>query len=160
AGFCPHAYEMFDRTVTDAGVQAAHPLDDRRLMEFGMALPETQRWNAGFTKAIVRRACADLLPPVVRTRAESAAYSTVYIDAMRRLDARARLARASAAFDRWIDRDRLVQHFDRRSGVAGANDWPIWMALAIRLWSDHILENRDEEVRRLDRAATDRRRVP
>jgi asparagine synthase (glutamine-hydrolysing) len=144
-GFCPHAYEMFDRTTARAGIEASHPLDDRRLIEFGMALPETQRWANGMTKVIVRRAAADLLPPRVRTRGESAGYSTVFVDAMRRLHARDRLAAPSPVFDAWVDRGALLEEFDRVFGKPLVNDWPIWMALAVRIWSDQLLENRDGE---------------
>ena len=142
AGFSIHGYEMLDRSISQYGMEAAHPLNDRRLMEFGMALPEEQRWRHGTRKAIMRRAGASLVAPSVRTRGENASYARPYDDAMTRLRARERLGAPGAAFDQWVDRNVLLASYDRIAGTPDAYDWPHWMALSVRLWSDQLLEDR------------------
>lgn len=134
--------EILDRSVSQFGMDAAHPLDDRRLMEFGLALPEEQRWRRGVRKAIMRRAAGDLVPPAVRARGENANYARPYEDAMARLAARARWSAPSAAFDEWVDRDVLLASHDRVRGLPDAVAWPYWMALSVRLWADTLLEHR------------------
>jgi len=89
---------------------------------------------------IVRRAAAELLPERVRTRNSDLDYDYAYREAMARLNARARLAAPGTLFDEWIDRSILLEHFDRVAATPGANNWPIWMALAVRLWADEVVE--------------------
>jgi len=151
-GFSIYAGELFERSISRFGLEAAHPLDDRRLMEFGMALPEEQRWTRGSRKAILRRAGATLVTPAVRTRRENTDYIRPYEDAWRRLDGRARLAAPGAVFDSWVDRDALLADFDRVVCVPGQYDWPYWMALAVRLWADEVLDDRPR-ARVIGRAA-------
>lgn len=142
AGFNIHANELFDRSISRFGLEAAHPLDDRRLMEFGMALPEEQRWRNGTRKPILRRAGASLVAPAIRTRGENADYARPYDEAWARLGGRARLAAPGTVFDAWVDRDAVLAGYDRVVGVPGEYDWPYWMALAVRLWADEVLDDR------------------
>jgi asparagine synthase (glutamine-hydrolysing) len=142
AGFVVHGYEMLNRAVTTHELEVTHPLDDRRVIEFALAIPEEQRWRDGRRKAIVRRAAAAFLPDSVRTRNSDLDYDHPYRVALARLNARERLARPGALFDEWIDRRMLLEHFDRAMATPGSNTWPIWMALAVRLWADDVVERR------------------
>lgn len=144
--FGTHGLEIFDRTVARFGLEAAHPLQDRRLVEFGLALPEVQRWTDGRPKAIVRRAAADLMPQVVSRRVGSPDYPNAFRRALDQVSARERLARPSDLFDSWVDRSALLAAYDRSMAGDGTGDWAIWMATAIRLWADAVFEGRTAEA--------------
>lgn len=143
-----HGLEMFDRTIGGFGLEAAHPLEDRRLMEFGLALPEAQRWADGLAKSIVRRAAAPLLPGIVAGRSVSPDYVHVFSRAFEQIDARARLNRPGEPFDSWVDRRRLLEAYDRRDAASGASDWSLWMATAVRLWADAVFQKGEVNERR------------
>ncbi len=64
----PHtvaALERYDRVASRYGVEPRHPILDRRLMEFCLALPWEQKIKAGWTKMIARRSMTGLLPEEV-----------------------------------------------------------------------------------------------
>src|SRR5690606_10170507 len=50
------------------GVELRLPFADRSLFEFCLSLPPTQRYHAGWTRVIARRALGGLLPAAVRER--------------------------------------------------------------------------------------------
>src|SRR4029453_7694561 len=61
-------YEMVDRFESRRSMESRYPFNDRRVIEFALALPEDQRWRGTETKFILRRAARDLLPPSVARR--------------------------------------------------------------------------------------------
>ncbi|MEP0546025.1 MAG: asparagine synthase-related protein [Rhodothermales bacterium] len=68
SGLLPAALEVMDRAVAAFGIEARYPFADRRLVEFCLALPPTQRFRQGRTRDILRRAMHSHLPEPIRTR--------------------------------------------------------------------------------------------
>jgi asparagine synthase (glutamine-hydrolysing) len=62
------ALERYHRVAASQGIEARHPFFDRRVVEFCLALPWDQKVRDGWSKWIVRRASAGLLPDGVRWR--------------------------------------------------------------------------------------------
>jgi asparagine synthase (glutamine-hydrolysing) len=62
------ALERYHRVAASQGVEARHPFLDKRVVEFCLALPWDQKVRDGWSKWIVRRAGAGLLPDAVRWR--------------------------------------------------------------------------------------------
>ena len=62
------ALERYHRVAASQGIEARHPFLDRRVVEFCLALPWDQKVRDGWSKWIVRRASAGLLPDGVRWR--------------------------------------------------------------------------------------------
>jgi len=62
------ALERYHRVAASQGIDARHPFMDRRVVEFCLALPWNQKVRNGWSKFIVRRACAGLVPDDVRWR--------------------------------------------------------------------------------------------
>lgn len=58
-------------------IEARDPFSDRRMVEFLMAIPEEQRWNDQWPKAVLRRAMVGILPETVRKRMDKAEFSPV-----------------------------------------------------------------------------------
>jgi asparagine synthase (glutamine-hydrolysing) len=59
------ALERYQRIGAAHGVQPRHPFTDRRLMELCIHLPDRQRFDAGWSKAVLRRALQGRLPDAV-----------------------------------------------------------------------------------------------
>jgi asparagine synthase (glutamine-hydrolysing) len=62
------ALERYHRAAASQGIEARHPFFDKRVAEFCLAIPWEQKLRDGWTKRIVRRATAGLLPDEVRWR--------------------------------------------------------------------------------------------
>ena len=59
-----------DRTSMRHGLEVRSPFLDRDLVDFVSRLPESQKYSAGRTKVILKRALAPLLPDDIRHRAK------------------------------------------------------------------------------------------
>ena len=68
SGTVPYNLELADRVSAAFSVESRYPFCDRRLVEFCMALPGSQRLQNGWTRMVVRRAMAGTLPEEVRWR--------------------------------------------------------------------------------------------
>jgi len=60
--------ERYNRVASAISVEPRHPFMDRRLVEFSMALPSSQKLSQGWPKAILRRSMTDRLPDQVLWR--------------------------------------------------------------------------------------------
>jgi asparagine synthase (glutamine-hydrolysing) len=68
SGLYSHVLNMADKATTRSSIEARYPFFDRRLMEFCLALPPEQKLHQGWSRAILRFAMADILPPSVQWR--------------------------------------------------------------------------------------------
>jgi asparagine synthase (glutamine-hydrolysing) len=68
SGLVPAALEMADRAAAAFSLEPRYPFFDRRLMEFCLALPPDQKLHQGWTRAVMRRAMANILPHEVQWR--------------------------------------------------------------------------------------------
>ena len=62
------ALERYHRVAASQGIEARHPLFDRRVVEFCLALPWDQKVRDGWSKRILRLAGKGLVPDPVRWR--------------------------------------------------------------------------------------------
>ncbi len=72
--------DHYDRAAQAWQTEQRHPLLDRRLAEFCLALPSEQKFHQGQTRRIFRRAMQGILPESIRNRGSksSPAYSLVH----------------------------------------------------------------------------------
>jgi asparagine synthase (glutamine-hydrolysing) len=63
---------MADRASAAFSLEARYPFFDRRLMEFCLSLPPDQKLHQGWTRVVMRRAMAGILPDEVRWRTAKA----------------------------------------------------------------------------------------
>jgi asparagine synthase (glutamine-hydrolysing) len=71
-GWTAWLLESGERSGAEHGIDVRHPFFDRRIVEFAVAIPESQRWRDTTTKYVVRQALRDRLPPAVYSRAGKA----------------------------------------------------------------------------------------
>ncbi|OSI80025.1 asparagine synthase (glutamine-hydrolyzing) [Bradyrhizobium canariense] len=63
----PTILRNFDRLSMAHGIEVRMPFMDWRLVTYTMALPESSKSSGGYTKAVARRAMANLMPESIRT---------------------------------------------------------------------------------------------
>lgn len=71
-GLHPYVLELADKTAAAFSLEPRYPFYDRRLMEFCLAMPSEQKLSHGWTRAVLRRAMAGVLPSEVRLRRDKA----------------------------------------------------------------------------------------
>ncbi|WP_414575538.1 lasso peptide isopeptide bond-forming cyclase [Anabaena sp. CCY 9402-a] len=67
-GSVRYALQWLDKTAAAFSLEARHPFCDRRLVEFCLALPSSQKLHKGWTRSILRRAMEGILPKDVQWR--------------------------------------------------------------------------------------------
>ena len=67
-----HALEAADKLSAAFGIEARYPFFDRRLIELCVSLPAGQKLSKGWTRSILRRAMAGILPETVQWRQSKA----------------------------------------------------------------------------------------
>lgn len=60
--------EQVDRAAAAFSLEFRHPFMDKRLIEFCMAVPASQKLHQGWTRMIMRRAMQDILPEAIQWR--------------------------------------------------------------------------------------------
>jgi asparagine synthase (glutamine-hydrolysing) len=68
SGLLPYVLELADKAASAFSLEPRYPFCDRRLVEFCFAVPADQKLHRGWTRVIMRRAMAEILPEEVRWR--------------------------------------------------------------------------------------------
>jgi asparagine synthase (glutamine-hydrolysing) len=131
--------EMEDRAAAAAGLNQSHPLHDRRLAEFGFALPESQRWAGGEIKVVMRRALTSVLPPTVLHRHDKAQFSSTFVEALESLGGRSFFARLLSDEAGWIDGAATQRMYDQMIGLYSGGSGS-YIGLASALWNVAAVE--------------------
>jgi asparagine synthase (glutamine-hydrolysing) len=138
SGLHAHFLECHERVFAAHGLEARHPLLDRRVIEFALALPEDQRWRSGVPKHVLRSALQGWLPDAVRTRRSKADFSYVIADALDVLGLPGELRIAAAG---WVDGGAVTGMLTRtleqyRAGAEGytRSIAALWMIAAVEVW--------------------------
>jgi len=133
-GTFPWTRELDERSAAALGVELRHPLYDRRIVEFGLGLPDDQRWRGPRTKWIVREAMRGLLPPALGERYTKAEFSEPWVHALEAFGGADRFATLRIAEAGWVDASRAVALYERMRRAFAAGDLE-YARLATRLWS-------------------------
>ncbi|MCU1382701.1 MAG: asparagine synthase, partial [Acidobacteria bacterium] len=143
SGMLVYSLETTARSVARFGIEHAHPFHDRRIVEFGLALPPDQRWRDGCAKALLRRAMAAHIPAAVAARRTNPAADHVFaqaIDAEGGARAFDDLPTSRLGWTRGAEIQtmhmRLRTLYQNGSPGYGSLAWTLWGILAINLWLD------------------------
>lgn len=141
SGWTARLLESGERMAAERGVDLRHPFFDRRLVEFAIALPETQRRRGGTSKYVLRQAMRELLPESVYARTDKADASAFVPQALDRLGGAAALRRLHIDALGWVRSDALIKEYDRACRQFAQGDssycegmFNVWMALAVETW--------------------------
>jgi asparagine synthase (glutamine-hydrolysing) len=130
--------QEFDNAVT--GLDERYPFHDRRLIEFALSLPASDRWGRGVPKAVIRRAMAPRLPASVIDRVESPDANWTLRDILIGLGGRGFFETLEIAGAGWVNRAAVVHLWDRMQdsvvsrGHPGRHVWQLWAVASVELW--------------------------
>ncbi len=178
SGWTCRLLETIERAAADYGLELRHPFYDRRLVEFAVAIPESQRWRGRTTKFVMRQAMRPLLPETVYARMGKADASALVPGAVEVLGGEAALNDLHIGGRLgWIDTAAIAETYRRArrqfeqgtDGYCGAM-FSVWVTLAVDAWyrsmfvedSSHerLREQREDPPRRSSGRPTTRRRHP
>ena len=74
----PYAMEAADKVSAGFGMEVRYPFFDRRLVEFCLSIPAAQKLRHGWTRAVLRRGMAGILPAAVQWRVDKADLSSSF----------------------------------------------------------------------------------
>lgn len=136
-----HALEIAERDALAAGMEWRHPLEDRRIVEFGFAIPNDQLIRDGLNKFILRQALRGDLPESVRRRTDKAEFSSLFYDNYRCLVINGAEIGQQLVQEGWLVgakvrqmNDQLNRLLDHWSGEAWDALWTLWMIYGVELW--------------------------
>lgn len=139
--------ELEDRAAAVAGIEQRHPFNDRRIAEFGFALPEAQRWSGGETKVVLRRALGPALPEIVRRRNDKAEFTPTLVHTIQQLGGGQFLSDLRIADAGWVNAVAIRQMYEdmRQLYTRGDESYirladAVWSVAAVELWYRVIQE--------------------
>lgn len=110
-----YALELVDRSAAAFSLEARYPFFDRRLIEFSLALPLSQKLCQGWTRMILRRAMQGILPPEIQWRRTKGDLSPSFVHGFLRTG-RTALERAlsedASLIEPYLNLSALRQMFD------------------------------------------------
>jgi len=143
-----HTYEMIERNAANHGVELRHPLLDRRLIEFAIAVPDHIKRRGRIDRYTMRQAMANLYPERIRERRDKAGFGSVYSDALL-MPAVQQLLGSPTLLERpWIEPDSYRKFLNQallecRSGSFSSGPRPriyLWMLYAVELWYREVFD--------------------
>lgn len=139
-GLGVHGNELDERTSSSLGLEKRHPFNDRRIIEFALALPEDQRWRDK-PKFILRKALGTQLPPSVRTRVQKADFSCIYAQALLMESSAAIFESLSVGSMGWVDGAEVLlayrtmaHNYDHGDDTYRVHLTALWMIFSVELW--------------------------
>ncbi|HZR23166.1 MAG TPA: asparagine synthase-related protein [Vicinamibacterales bacterium] len=137
----PWGLEKLDHAGAEFGVEDRHPFLDRRLVEFAIGIPESQRWSGTKTKFVLRRAMRDLLPETVYDRTDKGDFTGAVARAVDVLAADGVYRNMRSEAYGWVDGERVRRMYDDmrrkyavRDSDFGDHVFPLWFVGGIELW--------------------------
>jgi asparagine synthase (glutamine-hydrolysing) len=149
SGFGAHFSEVEERSASWFGLEQRHPLHDRRIIEFALALPEEQRWRRDQTKFVLRQAMQGLLPETIRQRLTKADFSHVFAEALQVQGGDRLFDSLTIASMGWVNGERVREMYQELSHLHAKGDrqytryiWPLWLACGIEQWFNTVFLKR------------------
>ena len=115
-GLFAFALETFEKTSAAFDVEPRFPFFDRRLIEFCMALPAKQKLYSGWTRSILRRAMAGILPPDIQWRTDKANIGLSFkVNMLKygRRDVEEAIFKSPGTLEKYINIESLVDTYRR-----------------------------------------------
>jgi len=136
-----------DRNSMAFSIETRLPFLDWRLVEFAFSLPDEQKLEGVTTKAILRRALGDRVPPGVLARRDKMGFETpadLWLRGRHAAEVRRRLSRPGP-FQDWVDRAALRAETEDWLAGRRAIGLQVWRWLSLEAWS-HRFVARDPRV--------------
>lgn len=129
-----------ERYTAARGLEYRHPLMDRRLIEFALALPPELRCTGGVSKTLMRRAMSHALPADVTVTPRNDDFGFLGLRVLSRLGGEGRLLETYPVRQGWVRADSVRGMYRMLEGGVTRNLWPLCAATGIDFWL-RALEN-------------------
>jgi asparagine synthase (glutamine-hydrolysing) len=135
----PYVLEIANKAAAAFSLEPRYPFFDRRLMEFCLALPPEQKLAQGWTRVVMRRAMAGILPDEVRWRVGKANLSSNFKRGMLDRDRSLLddvILRDPAVIEEYVDVSALREVYRRYASQPMSEDdaLTVYSAVTLALW--------------------------
>jgi len=138
SGLIPYAFELVDKASMAFSIESRHPFSDRRLVEFCLALPASQKLQQGWVRMIVRRALHDTLPEEIVWRGGKTVNSPAVTAGLLKYDApllEETIMKNPEPLEEFVDIGALRATYRRYLSNRNQHDeMLIWQAVTLALW--------------------------
>ncbi len=138
SGVIPFALEVADRTAAAFSIEPRYPFFDRRVVEFCLALPPEQKLRQGWTRMVMRRAMAKILPAEVQWRSGKADLSPNFIRGLLGCHERVLeevILNHPKAIEEYVDMAALGEAYQRYTRRGAEHDsLTVWKSATLALW--------------------------
>ena len=137
-GLIPFVLEIVDRAEMAFSIEPRYPFFDKRLLEFCLALPGEQKLYNGWSRMIMRRAMAGILPKEVQWRATKSDLSPNFNSGLLTFE-RKRLEKLilndPKVIEAYVDIQTLQEVYQRYASKKGSEEaMSVWKVLTLGLW--------------------------
>jgi len=133
----PSLLRYEDRNSMAFSIETRLPFLDYRLVEFAFSLPDSQRLEGDTTKAVLRRALADRIPPSVLARRDKKGFETptdLWLRGRYAGETRRRLLTPGPLHE-WLDRNELSARLEDYLSGRRAIGLQVWRWLSLEAWA-------------------------
>ncbi len=146
-------FELDDQIKALFGVEARHPLNDRRIAEFALAIPEEQRSRGKQTKFILRQAMQNILPDSIRSRTDKADFAHLFPALYQATDGDAVFAALQIGRNGWVQSEKVYAAYQTMMERYIAGDisyaektWQLWAIFGVELWWRNTLSQTNQSL--------------
>lgn len=143
SGVFAFTLEQVDRYAAACSLEVRHPFMDKRLVEFCLSLPSEQKLSQGWSRMIMRRGLANLLPEAIQWRGGKTNLTPNFLRGLLTLDRdlledvmNNRLQTVGPYINLDIVRQAYCRLLAGRQ-VSEADTSIVWRAVVLTLWLDH-----------------------
>jgi asparagine synthase (glutamine-hydrolysing) len=136
-GLWPRSFEEHNAINAAFPVESYHPLFDRRMVEFCLALPSEQKLDRGYGRVVLRRALTDVVPEKVGWRFSKGNYTHATNYGLLMYDRRTlqeALTRDLHLIDKYVDTTELLRTYHRWLVGTSPNSGPLITAVILISW--------------------------
>jgi asparagine synthase (glutamine-hydrolysing) len=147
SGAIPLGLSVGDAAFARYGIEFRFPFLDRRLVEFCLAIPSNQKIQNGWSRMIMRRALAGILPEEIRWRPGKANLTPAFDYGLRTYDAGIieEILDTPGALADYLDIAALRSMYGRYLAKgAGEEGYSLWRAASMALWLRQRLAGRED----------------
>jgi len=129
-------FEALDLLHAVFGIEPRYPFTDKRLVEFSLAIPPTQKLSDGWTRSIVRRALGDQLPDKIQWRPWKTLVNEAFWNALDHEETRIEdLVTNPDPLTPYLNLEALRTSYDQFSEEKNSRDArALWRALSLSGW--------------------------
>jgi asparagine synthase (glutamine-hydrolysing) len=138
SGVIPVALTEANQAAAPLFIESRYPFFDKRLLEFCLSLPPDQKLHQGWSRIVMRRALANILPTEVQWRKDKADLSPNFIQGFIRTDRKILdgvILNKPLGIEAYVNVDTLREAYEqlgvRESGDA---EFTLWRVVILAMW--------------------------